>query len=88
MLIKRCHEPLSAPLGEGTIALLHEETGEYLTFDETATSIWEKIERPIAFDDLISQLLEEYQVDRNLLEIEVHDALRKLAQKKLVELQQ
>lgn len=88
MLIKRFQEPLSTPLGGGKTALLNEATGEYLTFDETATAIWEKIEAPITFDDLVSQLLDEYEVDRKLLEDDVNQALETLSQKKLIELEQ
>lgn len=88
MLIKRFQEPLSTPLGAGKTALLNEATGEYLTFDETATAIWDKTEAPITFDNLVLQLLEEYEVDRNLLEGEVRQALETLSQKKLIELHQ
>lgn len=86
MLITRRQEPLSTPMGGGHTALLCEETGEYLTFDETATAIWEKTRKPIEFDALVTALASEYAVDIAILEQDVRQTLDTLSDKKLIEL--
>lgn len=86
MLIKRRQEPLSTPMGGGHTALLCEETGEYLTFDETATAIWEKTRNPIEFDALVTELAGEYGVDIVRLRKDVRGALDTLSDKKLIEM--
>ncbi len=86
MLVKRNPRLLASALPDGNTALLVVETGRYVTFDGTATAIWERIEDPIAFADLIDSLLAEYDVTQAVLEKDVTDALHKLAEMQVVTL--
>ncbi|MEM9310569.1 MAG: PqqD family protein [Pseudomonadota bacterium] len=86
MLVKRNPRLLASALPDGNTALLVVETGRYVTFDGTATAIWERIENPIAFADLIDSLLAEYDVTQAVLEKDVTDALHKLAEMQVVTL--
>ncbi len=86
MLVKRNSSILASALPDGNTALLNVDTGRYLTFDATATAIWNRTQEPISFADLIASLLEEYEVDRTVLEKDVRTALETLAQKKVIAL--
>lgn len=86
MLVKRNPRILSSVLPDGNAALLVVETGRYVTFDQTATAIWERTQEPIAFADLIASLLEEYDVAREVLEDDVREALEALAEKQVLSL--
>ena len=84
MLVKRNPRVLSSTLPDGNAALLVVETGRYVTFDETATAIWERTKEPIAFGDLVASLLEEYEVARDVLELDVRTTLETLAEKRVL----
>lgn len=86
MLVKRNPRVLSSTLPDGNAALLVVETGRYVTFDATATAIWERTKQPITFADLIASLLEEYEVARDVLEDDVRAALDTLADKQVISL--
>ena len=86
MLVKRNSSILASALPDGNTALLNVDTGRYLTFDETATAIWNRTERPIQFDDLIASLLEEYEVEPAVLEKDVRAALDTLCDKQVIAL--
>lgn len=86
MLVKRNPRLLASALPDGNTALLVIETGRYVTFDQTATAIWERTENPIAFVDLIGSLLEQYDVDQDVLERDVTDALHSLAEMQVLTL--
>ena len=47
VLVKRNPRVLSSALPDGHTALLVIETGRYVTFDATATAIWNLTEQPI-----------------------------------------
>lgn len=86
MLIERISEPLSTPLGEGDTALLNERTGEYLTFNATASAVWEQTGSPIQFDVLVAALAKEYSVDQAVLESDVKRTLAMLEDKQLIKI--
>ncbi|MEM1194981.1 MAG: PqqD family peptide modification chaperone [Pseudomonadota bacterium] len=86
MLVKRNPRLLASALPDGNTALLVIETGRYVTFDKTATAIWDRTESPIDFADLIGSLLEDYDVARDVLERDVTDALHSLAEMQVLTL--
>ena len=87
MLVKRNPRILASPLPDGSTVLLNLETGRYLTFNETATAIWERAAQPISVAEIVSSLLEEYEADRVTLEIDVRDALKTLSERQVVTLE-
>ena len=86
MLVTRNPRLLASALPDGNTALLVIETGRYVTFDETASAIWQRTQEPIAFADLIASLLSEYDVAQDVLERDVTKALHKLADMQVVTL--
>ncbi len=48
---------------DGSRVLMSIELGKYYGLNEVASTIWEKMENPLAVEDLINQLLEEYDID-------------------------
>jgi len=87
VLVKRNPRVLASALPDGNTALLVVETGRYVTFDPTATAIWERTEEPITLRDLVASLLSEYEADEAVLERDVRNALETLADKKVVTLE-
>lgn len=86
MLVKRNPRVLASALPDGNTALLVVETGRYLTFDATATAVWERTQSPIALADLVDSLLEEYDAERDVLERDVRAALATLADQQVLTL--
>ncbi|MDJ0978926.1 MAG: PqqD family protein [Erythrobacter sp.] len=86
MLVKRNPRVLASALPDGNTALLVVETGRYVTFDETATAIWQRIEQPISFNDLIASLMAEYDVSNDVLQSDVRNALHALEDKQVLTL--
>lgn len=86
MLVKRNPRVLASALPDGNTALLIVETGRYLTFDATATAVWERTQDPVTFADLVDSLLEEYAVERDVLERDLRATLATLAEKQVLTL--
>jgi hypothetical protein len=86
VLVTRNATILASTLPDGNTALLNTDTGRYLTFDASATAIWQRTENPITFDDLIASLMEEFEVERAVLEADVRAALETLAEKKVIQI--
>jgi len=86
VLVTRNPRLLASALPDGNTALLVIATGRYVTFDETASAIWQRTQEPIAFADLIASLLSEYDVAQDVLERDVTKALDKLADMQVVTL--
>lgn len=40
------------------------DQGKYFSLNQTATAIWELLDKPLAMDELCDSLLEEYEVNR------------------------
>lgn len=49
---------------DGNKVLMCIENGEYYGLNEVATSIWNKTEKTVTVENIVSQLLEEYDVDK------------------------
>ncbi|MEM6828722.1 MAG: PqqD family protein [Pseudomonadota bacterium] len=86
VLVKRNPRVLSSALPDGHTALLVIETGRYVTFDATATAIWNLTEQPITKDGIVSSLLAEFDVTPERLEEDVAHALAALEDKRIVTL--
>lgn len=60
------------------------QTDKYYGLDPIAGRIWELLEQPRSFDELVSLLLEEYEVDETTCRRETMEFLREMAEKKLI----
>lgn len=84
MLISRLEDPVSVSLGGGERAMLSTRNDSYITLNETAAVIWDMLETPCEFDDLMQGLLERYKADRSEIEPEVRNLLKVMEQRRLI----
>lgn len=82
-LIVRSPEQISGEL-DGRVVLLSIENGEYYDMNKAGSRIWTLLEKPMAVNALVDQLLTEFEVDRTTCEKDVCELLNKLLADKLV----
>jgi hypothetical protein len=68
----------------GEVVILNLSNGTYYGLDTIGAYVWNLIQEPKIVGDLVTALLEEYDVDRNRCEQELAALLRDLASEKLV----
>ena len=71
---------------DGEIVMMSVESGEYYGLDEIGSRIWEIIENKIKVDELITRLLDEFEVDKTICENDTLDFLNELLSKNLISL--
>lgn len=64
--------------------MLSMESSSYYGLDKTATRIWELLERPIKLGELITILVNEYNVSNEQCQIDTIDFIKKLINQTLV----
>jgi hypothetical protein len=69
---------------DGEIVMLDNESGQYFGLDPIGSSIWELIEQPIVVNDLIDDLIAEFDVKKEQCIVDVLEFLTDLINKKLV----
>lgn len=74
---------VSADLDNETV-LLNVETGIYFGLDEIGTRIWSLLKDECSVEDIIRQLLDEYDIERALLEADMASFLNSLLAKGLI----
>lgn len=72
---------------EGEAVILDTDASEYYGLNEVGTRIWTLLEEPKTFEELVSALLEEYDVDRDQCEEDVSKLLRQMMEKDLLNVQ-
>ncbi len=66
------------------VVFLDLNRGEYYGLDKVGTRIWEILEEPHYFNELIGKLLEEYEIDRNTIESQTFEFLSRMLNKNLI----
>jgi hypothetical protein len=74
---------LSADL-EGETVLLNLETGVYFGLDEVGTAIWNALEAGASVDEIVSRLLEEFEVEADRARSDVSKFLSSLEERGLI----
>lgn len=69
---------------DGEVALMNPDKGKYYGFDLIASRVWELITKPISFEELVDQLLAEYNIDRQICENDIESLLSKLFEEDLI----
>ena len=77
---------LSSGLGSDTI-VLDANKGFYWSLNSVGSRIWELVQEPRSFGEIVDTLLEEYEVSRETCEAEVRDLLAKMQENGLVQTQ-
>ncbi|MDQ0346149.1 PqqD family protein [Ancylobacter vacuolatus] len=83
--VVRRHHPLEAAIGD-TQVLLDVEQGLYFGLNAVASSIWQRLERPIRVDDLCRSLKADYAGDEARIQAEVLAFLAQLETQNLIDI--
>jgi hypothetical protein len=75
---------MEAEVGDELVAL-DPNAGDCFGFNEVATSVWRRLGQEKSFDELLDELIGEYDVDPNRCGQELQDLLDDLVAKGLVE---
>lgn len=73
----------STHIGE-EIAFMNVEKSKYYGLDSIGTRIWHAIEKPKYVREIVAELLEEYNVEKEICEEHVLELLQKLVEEELV----
>ena len=70
---------------DGETVLLDLASESFFGLDEVSTRVWQLLRDGIGREEVIDRLLEEYEVDREVLERDIEDLLERLAEAGLIE---
>ena len=83
-IVRRRKEILAADL-DGETVMMSVEAGKYYNLGEIGGAIWRRITESVVVEDLVAQLLEEYNVAQGQCESDTLAFLEKLKQEGLLE---
>ena len=69
---------------DNEVVMMHIKTGKYYGLDDIGSRIWEMMEEKIRVEDLIQQLLEEYEVSEEECTRDVLELLENLQTNDLI----
>jgi len=82
--IQRSSEPMQARLDD-ELVMMSVERGSYYGLDPVGSKIWELLEEPLTVSELVSKLVDIYDVDQSVCERETIEFLESMQDEKLVE---
>jgi hypothetical protein len=71
---------------DNEVVILNIQKGEYNGLNEVGTDIWNEIESPILIEDLVSVLMEKYQVEKQDCTSDVIEFVEELIENGLVDI--
>ncbi len=71
---------------DGEVVMLSIENGEYYGMDQVGSRIWNSLEHPVSFQDLLDKITREFDVDTEQAKTDSIRFLEKLRDKKLISL--
>jgi hypothetical protein len=80
----RCPPEVLSRVLDGEAVLLHLGSGTYFGMNEVASRAWELIQKAPTVAELMSQLLEEFEVEEGQLGRDIDEFVAKLLEAKLV----
>ena len=84
--LKKNQDIVSSALMDDELVLLNVETGNYFVLDRVAARIWELFDDSISFDEIVKKIVERYEVSFKQAEDDIHDFLKELQNKGIVEI--
>lgn len=72
----------------GETVLMDKQTGDYFGINKVGTAIWELLETPSTTDQIVTQLLERYEIDEATCRTEVSAFLDAIEAKKMLLIEQ
>lgn len=82
-LLKKSDDLIEAGLGE-SLALMSIESGKYFGMNQAAKYIWQAMNEEVSFDNLVSGLIEIFDIDRETCTSHCRDFILDLYQRKMV----
>lgn len=82
-VVEQSSDPISADV-DGELVMMSIERGNYYGLSGIGSRIWQLIETPVTVSALCDKLLEEYDVERSVCEVDVLEFLGKLADQELI----
>lgn len=76
---------VSCDLG-GETAMLDMKEGVYYGLNEMGTIIWEFIQEPVTLQEIVDNILEEYEVDEETCFADLVELIEQMVENKLVEI--
>ncbi len=72
---------------DGEVVMLSIENSEYYGMDKVGSRIWELLENPMRFMELVAKLMEEFEVTEEQCHKETLEFVKKMTEKKLLNLE-
>ena len=69
---------------DGEVVMLSIENSEYYGMDKVGSRIWELLEQPLIFKELVAKLMDEYEVSELQCTEDTLAFIRKLTEKKII----
>jgi len=69
---------------DGEVVMLSIENSEYYGMDKVGSRIWELLEQPMNFKELVNKLMEEYEVSEQQCSQDTLTFIKKLQDKNLI----
>ncbi len=82
-IIQRKTELLFSKMDE-EVVMMNIDKGEYYGLDEIGSRIWQILEKPVHFNDIIQTLTDEYDVEETTCRDDVTAFLKELHEKDLI----
>jgi hypothetical protein len=82
-LIHRTASVLTAEVDK-QIVMMDIESGRYLGLDDIGSVIWQRLETPRTFGDLVDSLVEDYDAERAVIAQDVRELLKEMAAQGIV----
>ncbi|MFY7908263.1 MAG: PqqD family protein [Emticicia sp.] len=83
---KATNNQVSSTISDATVILNHKE-GIYYELNEVGSVIWELLKvKPITFYELKDLIINEFEVDESLADVDINRILNELLDEKLVEI--
>ena len=83
-IFQRRKDLLSSRMDQDTV-MMHPESGKYFSLNPVATRIWEMLEYPMSFSQIIETLLNEFNVSPEVCNTETKEFLNALIEKDIIE---
>jgi BMFP domain-containing protein YqiC len=71
----------------GESVILNHKKGEYYTLNEVGSKVWDMFkEGPQSIDDLVSEVMEDYDIEKNQCQADIEKLVHELLDEKLLEI--
>lgn len=74
---------IASDLGDEMI-LLNLETGDYIALNAVSADIWKQAEKEVSAEQIIDQLMQQYEVDKEVCKTETLECVSELVEKHLL----